>query len=214
MANSWWPTAGNGGDGKHGKEPSSAGGAAQGPASCPFCGAGNSKRSLVCWSCGKPLSQSAIDEAAKQKEQSEEDAYRRDYEAMQKRRLGQSGGVEGGAVAGNGGDESCDTEEVCAEDRIPPSWRLDDEKIEMPAVHVLLYYFSLVMLFIGFVCLVTGIVIMSAVCMCTGVSMMVSSLFVNLFLGIWSSTERTATYMRQIVELMKKETSQGSVGEC
>ena len=213
MANSWWPTAGNGGE-KNDEKANAKGGAAQGPTSCPFCGAGNSKRSLVCWSCGKPLTQSAIDEAAKQKAQSEEDAYRRDYEALQKRRLGQSGDVEVDADSKNGGDESCDSEEVRAEDRIPPSWRLDDEKIEMPAVHVLLYYFSLVMLFIGFVCLVTGIVIMSAVCVCTGVSVMVSSLFVNLFLGIWSSTERTATYMRQLVELMKKETSQGSGGEC
>jgi hypothetical protein len=102
MANSWWPTAGNGGDGKHGKEPSPAGGAAQGPASCPFCGAGNSKRSLVCWSCGKALTQSTIDEAARQKAQSEEEAYRRDYEAMQKRRFDKSGGVDVGPTPEEG----------------------------------------------------------------------------------------------------------------
>jgi membrane protein implicated in regulation of membrane protease activity len=83
----------------------------------------------------------------------------------------------------------------------------------MPGVYSFLYYIFLVAFFLGLISLVIGIFTLSAAMLASGVSMIVTSLLVNLFLGIWSSTERTATYMRQLVELMKKETSQGSGGE-
>ena len=213
MANSWWPTAGNGGE-KNDEKANAKGGAAQGPASCPFCGAGNSKRSLVCWSCGKKLTQSAIDEAAKQKVQSEEDAYRRDYEVLQNWRFDKSGGVDVGPIPEEGDNGSSNAERVRTKGKILPSWRLDEERIEMPGVYSFLYYIFLVAFFLGLISLVIGIFTLSAAMLASGVSMIVTSLLVNLFLGIWSSTERTATYLRQLVELMKKETSQGPGGEC
>ena len=75
MANSWWPTAGNGDE-----KASATGGAAQGPASCPFCGAGNSKRSLVCWSCGKELVPSSDSKATVNVEEDDAIAYHHDDE--------------------------------------------------------------------------------------------------------------------------------------
>ena len=86
MASSW--RAQPDGSEKAGATSSEKDGAAQGPASCPFCGAGNSKRSLVCWSCGKVLTKSAIDKNERQKAQKKEEIYRRDYEAVRQRRRG------------------------------------------------------------------------------------------------------------------------------